>query len=350
MPDGEQITPKNNFFLLGQEEAEKALLGAYNSNKLHNSWLISGVKGIGKATLAYRFARFLLDERRRSFSPASSLATDPDSPANRLVSSGSHPDFKVIERDFIETDRKKVLKAIKDGAALDESELKGLKKSAFIRIDDVRGINEFLAKKSSGDGWRAVIIDSIDDMNPASANALLKILEEPPAKSILLLISHNVGQLLPTIRSRCTKLVLKPLSDNAVASLLRRYRPELDETAVKGITEIASGSIGKALNYADCGALERYRGLSAIIGAGSRFRLQDLLDWVDAAVGSEESFELASELVLKYCYDHILFSRDIEETARAWENAVRVLRQTDSLNMDKKEALINIIGNLCKVM
>lgn len=105
MPDGEQITPKNNFFLLGQEEAEKALLGAYNSNKLHNSWLISGVKGIGKATLAYRFARFLLDERRRSFSPASSLATDPDSPANRLVSSGSHPDFKVIERDFIETDR-----------------------------------------------------------------------------------------------------------------------------------------------------------------------------------------------------------------------------------------------------
>ena len=132
MPDGEQITPKNNFFLLGQEEAEKALLGAYNSNKLHNSWLISGVKGIGKATLAYRFARFLLDERRRSFSPASSLATDPDSPANRLVSSGSHPDFKVIERDFIETDRKKVLKAIKDGAALDESELKGLKKSAFI--------------------------------------------------------------------------------------------------------------------------------------------------------------------------------------------------------------------------
>lgn len=126
-----------------------------------------------------------------------------------------------------------MLKAIKDGAALDESELKGLKKSAFIRIDDVRGSTNFWPK-SSGDGWRAVIIDSIDDMNPASANALLKILEEPPAKSILLLISHNVGQLLPTIRSRCTKLVLKPLSDNAVASLLRRYRPELDEAAVKG--------------------------------------------------------------------------------------------------------------------
>ena len=350
MPDGEQIIPKNNPFLLGQEEAEKALLDAYNSNKLHNSWLISGVKGIGKATLAYRFARFLLDEKRRSFTPATSLATAPDSVSNMLISSGSHPDFKVIERDFIETDRKKVLKAIKDGTALDESELKGLKKSAFIRIDDVRGINEFLTKKSSNDGWRVVIIDSIDDMNTASANALLKILEEPPAKSILLLISHNVGQLLPTIRSRCTKLVLKPLADNAVASLLRRYRPELDETTIKGVTEIASGSIGKALNYVDCGALERYRGLCAVIGAGSRFKLQDLLNWVDASVVSEESFDLASELVLKYCSDHILTSRNIEETARVWENAVKILRQAESLNMDKKEALINIIGNLCKVM
>ena len=350
MPDGEQITPKNNIFLTGQEAAEKALLDAYNSNKLHNSWLISGVKGIGKATLAYRFARFLLDEKRRVFSPASSLATDPGSPSNTLITSNSHPDFKIIERDFIETDRKKVIKAIKDGAALDDSELKGLKRSSVIRIDDVRGINEFLAKKSSADGWRVVIIDSIDDMNAASANALLKILEEPPAKSILLLISHNVGQLLPTIRSRCTKLVLKPLSDNIVASLLRRYRPDLDESTVKGLAEIAGGSIGKALNYADCGALERYRGLKDIIGAGDRFKLRDMLNWVDAAVASEESFDLASELVLKYCSDHILTSRDIEETARAWENAVKVLRQTDSLNMDKKEALINIIGGLCKVM
>ncbi len=350
MPDGEQITPKNNIFLAGQEAAEKAFLDAYNTNKLHNSWLISGVKGIGKATLAYRFARFLLDERRRFSSPASSLATDPGSPSNILITSNSHPDFKVIERDFIETDRKKVMRAIKDGIALDDSELKGLKRSSFIRIDDVREINEFLSKKSSADGWRVVIIDSIDDMNTASANALLKILEEPPAKSILLLISHNVGQLLPTIRSRCTKLVLKPLSDNIVASLLRRYRPSLDEGTVRGLVEIAGGSIGKALNYADCGALERYRGLKEIVGAGDRFKLQDMLDWVDAAVVSEESFDLASELVLKYCSDHILTSRNIEETARTWENAVKVLRQTDSLNMDKKEALINIIGSLCKVM
>lgn len=344
------ILPKNNSYLLGQEKAEQILLEGWRNNSLHNSWLISGIEGIGKATLAYRFAKFLLAADAGKKEQYTSLEISENNPVFKLVVNNAHPDLKIIERDYTDTDRRKILKAIKEGEQLSDEEMKGLKKSAFIRVDDVRTINEFLTKRSADNNWRIVIIDSIDDMNPASANALLKILEEPPAKSILLLISHNVGQLLPTIRSRCTKLVLKPLSDNAVASLLRRYRPELDETAVKGITEIASGSIGKALNYADCGALERYRGLSAIIGAGSRFRLQDLLDWVDAAVGSEESFELASELVLKYCSDHILFSRDIEETARAWENAVRVLRQTDSLNMDKKEALINIIGNLCKVM
>ncbi len=350
MFDDEQMNPKNNFFLLGQEEAEKALLDAYNANKLHNSWLISGVKGIGKSTLAYRFARFLLNERQRKSFPAASLATDPNSAANRLISSCSHPDLKVIERNFVEADRKKVLKAIKDGAAFDESELKGLKKSAVIRVDDVREINEFLTKKSSDDGWRAVIIDSVDDMNLSSANALLKILEEPPVKSVLLLISHNVRQLLPTIRSRCSKLVLKPLTDEAVGCLLRRYRPELTEKTIAEVVQLASGSIGKALNYADCGATERYRELAEIIGLGSRFKLQDLLNWVDAAVETEESFELASELILKYCADHVLASRHIEETVSAWENAVRTLRQTEALNMDKKETLINIIGHLCKVM
>lgn len=350
MSDGEQITPKNNFFLLGQEEAEKTLLEAYNSNKLHNSWLISGVKGIGKATLAYRFARFLLDEKRRNFAPANSLATSPDSKSNALISSNSHPDFKIIERDFIETDRKKVLKAIKDGEALDESELKNLRKSAVIRIDDVRLINEFFSKKSSNDGWRVVIIDSIDDMNTASANALLKILEEPPAKSILLLVSHNIGQLLPTIRSRCNKLVLKPLPDNIVASLIRRYRPSLSEGEIKAVVEIASGSIGKALNYIDCDAVERYNKLGQIVGAGKRFKLQNLLDWVDEAVSSEENFDMASELILKFCSEHIIAASNIEKMAQVWENAVKILRQTESLNMDKKEALINIIVSLCKVI
>lgn len=122
-------------------------------------------------------------------------------------------------------------------------------------LTTVRTINEFLAKKSSNDGWRVVIVDSIDDLNNAGANAILKILEEPPAKTVIMLISHNPNRLLPTIRSRCAKMNLKPLAENEVASLLRRYRPELSEKAVKGLAELSSGSIGKAIRYADqCGA------------------------------------------------------------------------------------------------
>jgi DNA polymerase-3 subunit delta' len=345
MPDDEIVTPQNNFFLLGQEEAEKVVLDSYNNHTLHNSWLISGERGIGKATFAYKFARFLLDPNRSS----KTLNTSPDSQSNHLVSSNSHPDLKIIERDYIETDRKKVLKAIKEGEAMSESELQNLKKSAFIRIDDVRTINDFMAKKSSQDGWRVVIVDSIDDMNTAAANALLKILEEPPAKSVIMLISHNVGKLLPTIKSRCSKLVLRPLDENNLICLLRRYRPDLEEKEIKGIAHIASGSIGKALAYADGNALDMYEGLQKIVFSGAGFKLSELLDWVDTAVASEESLSLAQELILKFCSDNIVGSRDVEETAKVWENAVKCFRLTGSLNMDKRQVLINVIGQLCKI-
>ncbi|MBR1649230.1 MAG: DNA polymerase III subunit delta' [Alphaproteobacteria bacterium] len=345
MPDFDVITPKNNTFLLGQEDAEKAVLEAYNNHKLHNSWLISGEKGIGKATFAYKFARFLLDENR-SFN---SLNTNPESPSNRLISSSSHPDLKVIERDYIETDRKKILKSIKDGEAMSESERQGLKKSAFIRIDDVRTINEFMSKKSSHNGWKVVIIDSIDDMNTASANALLKILEEPPTKSILLLISHNIGRLLPTIKSRCAKLSLKPLSNSDVAVLLRRYRPNLEESDIKSLAGIAAGSIGRALMFADNGALGVYSGLKKLASSGIHFRLDDMLDWTAKAVQSDESYFLAQELIMRFFADMIITAPDVEECALAWEKAMHSFRVTESLNLDRRQTLINIITQLCKM-
>ena len=206
------IEPRTNTYLLGHAEEEQIFLNAWKNRTLHNSWLLCGIEGIGKATLAFRFARFLLaaDERQRD--KYGSLDVSVDSQTYKLVANASHPDLKVIERDFTETDKKKVLKAIKEGERLSDEELKSLKKSAIIKVDDVRTINEFLAKKSSNDGWRVVIVDSIDDLNNAGANAILKILEEPPAKTVIMLISHNPNRLLPTIRSRCAKMNLKPLA------------------------------------------------------------------------------------------------------------------------------------------
>ena len=277
------------------------------------------------------------------------LNTSPDSYANKLITSGSHPDLKVIERDYIEADKKKILKAIKAGEAMDDAELQSLKKSSFIKIDEVRSINEFMSKKSAQDGWRIVIIDSIDDMNAAAANALLKILEEPPAKSMIMLISHNVGKLLPTIKSRCSKLVLKPLADNIVVSLLRRYRPNLSEKEIEGIAKISSGSIGKALIYADNGALKVYEGLQQVVFSGKNFKIDNLLKWVDDVIKDDENYNLSQELILKFCSDNMVGSGHVEEMASLWEDAVHIFKQCDSLNMDRRHVMINIVAKLCKL-
>ena len=258
MEEKTSFEPKDNAYLVGCEEAEKMFLDAWKNNSLHQSWLISGIKGIGKTTFAYKIARFLLSDEKEKKEDLSSLDILPDSNTFRQISKGSHPEFKLIERGYLKTERQKIIKAIKDGNYMSDDELADLKKSSVISVEDVRTINEFLSKKSAEGKWRVVIVDSVDEMNPSSANAILKILEEPPHKALILLISHNPGGLLPTIKSRCAKLHLKPLSENQVASLLRRYRSDLNEDMIKKIVSISGGSIGKAISYADGNALEFY--------------------------------------------------------------------------------------------
>ncbi len=351
MPEGlSYISPRDNSYLLGHEEAENFLLEAWKNNSLHNSWLFSGVEGIGKATLAYKFARFLLSADTSRKDQYVSLDVSPDNQVFKLVSNNAHPDLKIIERDYTDADRRKIIKAIKDGEQLSGEEMQGLKRSAFIRVDDVRTINEFLSKKSSQDGWRVVIVDSIDDMNTASANAILKILEEPPHQTVLLLISHNPNRLLPTIKSRCAKLLLKPLNDANLGSLLRRYRPGLSEPEIKGLVEIGSGSIGKTLNYADNDALGKYEKLKKIVTSGSGFKLAELLSFCDAAVADEDNYYLVQSLILKLIHQLIREVPDIENLARSWDDAIKTFSETDSLNLDRKQALLTVITNLCKRM
>ena len=326
--DNQNLSPRNNNFLIGFEEEEKFLLEAWKKNTLHNSWLFSGVEGIGKATLAYKFAKFVLFADEKDKDKYTSLDIPPQSAVNNLVSST----------------------AIKDGEQLAQEDLKELKKSANIKVDEVRTINEFLSKRSGNDGWRVVIIDSIDDMNTSSANAILKTLEEPPHKALMLLISHNPNRLLPTIKSRCAKLNLKPLSEENVASLLRRYRPNMSEKEIKELTPLSSGSIGKALLYADNDALEVYHRLSQIIYAKEKFALSDLLEFCNTYSSDEESYALVQELILKFIAENIEQASDVNEFARSWEETIKIFNETAALNLDKKQALMNIIINLTKRM
>lgn len=342
------LSPRHNTYLLGHSQAEQDFLNAWKNNSLHNSWLISGIEGIGKATLAYKMARFILSADYQQKDSYTNLDVSPDSSIFKLVANNSHADLKIIERDYTDTDRRKIIKAIKDGAQLNAEEMSGLKKSAVIRIDDVRTINDFLSRRASNDGWRVVIIDSIDEMNNASANAVLKILEEPPYKTLLLLVSHNPQQLLPTIKSRCTKLYLKPLQDGEVASLLRRYRPDMSSADVKKTVAIASGSIGKALNYVDNDALQCYDELCKLIAKGNNFAIAELMDFCNKASADEENYRLTQELILKFLSDNVKQNSNVLALADCWDYALKIFAETSGLNLDKKQALINVIVNICK--
>ena len=346
----EYMSPKDNNFLLGHKEAESVFLNAWKNSSLHNSVLICGEKGIGKATLAYKIIKFLLTADENNKDKYQNIDSDPNNPIVRQIEEGACYNLKVIERDYVEEDKKKIIKAIKDGNPLDEEELAGLRKSAVIKIDEVRTINEFMAKTSYDNNWRIVLIDSIDDMNVNSANALLKILEEPPAKSMLILISHKPDKLLPTIKSRCSRLNLKPLTANDVAILLRRYNTKLSETEVKKIAAMSDGSIGKALVYGDNNFLKYYDGLNKIAFSGMNFKISDTLVFADFAAAEEENYSLAKDVILRFLSENAKSGEKVEALLEIWQDAIKMFEETARINMDKKQTVLALIYRICSVI
>src|SRR5215813_6002225 len=191
--------PWRNSRLLGHKAAEQALLAAHTSGRLHHAWLIAGPRGIGKATLAWRFARYLLAGQAQGGlfgGVADSLEVPADAPGRSLVDARSHPDLFHLRRT-LNPDTGRI--------------------RAEIAVDDVRGLSEFMHMTPAMGEWRVAIVDA--------ANAVLKILEEPPPRAVLLIVAHAPGRLLPTIRSRCRRLALQPLSDDTVIKLLGDYAP-----------------------------------------------------------------------------------------------------------------------------
>src|SRR5689334_10253815 len=194
--------PRANPLLLGHEAAEAVLLEAMRSGRIHHAWLITGPDGVGKATLAYRFARRLL----AGMPTDTSLALDPGHPVFRRVAATAHADLHTVELTINE----------KTG-----------RRRTQIAVDDVRGISSFMGLTPAEGGWRIAIVDGAEEMNQSSSNALLKILEEPPRRAILLLVCAAPGRLLPTIRSRCRRLRLDPLPPEPMERLLADYLPGL---------------------------------------------------------------------------------------------------------------------------
>lgn len=234
--------PATTYALIGHDQPEQAFLEAWTSGRLHHAWLLTGARGVGKATFAWRVARFVLSggagEGGGLFGGGpESLAVSADHHVARMLEAGSHASLRLLARRV--NDRGKLAKEIS--------------------VDQVRELTPFLGIKPAEGDWRVVIVDAADEMNRSAANALLKMLEEPPARTLFLLISHAPGRLLPTIRSRCRRLAFAPLETADVIAVLRRVKPDLAPEEAEELARLAEGAPGRALRFAglDIGKLER---------------------------------------------------------------------------------------------
>ncbi|MEM7319899.1 MAG: DNA polymerase III subunit delta' [Pseudomonadota bacterium] len=264
--------------LFGQEAAEQAFMDSYTSDRLHHGWLLTGPQGVGKATLAWRIARFLLatpqggdDGLFGAPSPPGSLDIDADHPVARRMASGAEPGLAVIRRSLNDQGRVR----------------------NDIVVDDIRKLSRFFGLSATDGGRRIVIVDSADEMNTSAANALLKMLEEPPARTTLLLVSHQPSRLLPTIRSRCRTLRLSALGPKDMRSAVEQTGAILPDNP-DHLTALAAGSVGFALRLINLGGLDIYRELIALMDSLPRLDRQRALALAGASAqrGAAEKFDL----------------------------------------------------------
>jgi DNA polymerase-3 subunit delta' len=283
------LAPRANPDLVGHGEAERELERLYRTGRLPHAILLAGPRGIGKATLAFRFARFLLAQGAAggATSPVAGhpdptgLAVDPQSGVFRRVAAGGHADLLTVERAW--DPRRKRLRG-------------------EILVEEAREIAAFFRLTAAEEGWRVVIVDGAEEMNRNAANAVLKILEEPPARALLLLVSHNPGRLLPTIRSRCRRFDLAPLTVILGAALLRRHRAELAPAEASALAALSSGSVGRALELADAGGLDLYRVLIALLTQTPQVDIGQLHGLADrlARGDADDAYRAGEELLSQF--------------------------------------------------
>ncbi|MDR3517784.1 MAG: DNA polymerase III subunit delta' [Azospirillaceae bacterium] len=377
----EAAAPRCTEDLIGHAAAERALLAAWQSGRLPHAWLITGPAGIGKATLAFRFARFVLSRPGRSRRPEAgalfgtslwgdgtgpetdqretdqpetdqpeTLALSAHHPVFHRIASGGHADLLTVERRF-------------------DEERGRLRRD--VAVDDVRRIAPFLHLTPAEGDWRVVIVDGAERMNESSQNAILKILEEPPTGALLLLVAENGGAMKPTIRSRCRRLALEPLGATALEALIERFRPDLGATDRATLIHLAEGSIGRALDLATAGGVALYKELMTLLGGLPHLDVTSLHGFSDrlARRGAERSYETVSALLIWWLArlargratgqlpaeivpgESALVSRLIAEgTLEAWMEVWEKLNvlfvQAETANLDHKQVMLNALLTL----
>jgi DNA polymerase-3 subunit delta' len=332
--------PRANPLLLGHEAAEATLLEAMRSGRMHHAWLITGPDGVGKATLAYRFARRLL-----AGVPADdTLALDPQHPTFRRVAAGAHADLHTVELAYDEKRRRM---------------------RTQIAVEDVRRISAFMSLTPAEGGWRVAIVDGAEEMNQSSANALLKILEEPPRRAILLLVCGAPGRLLPTIRSRCRRLRLDPLGQEAMDRLLAAYLPDLADDERGRLATVAEGSPGRALLLAEDQGLAITGLVDEVLAALPGLKPQRAYAVADTLARGETAFSNFMDLLragIAAAVRETVRGRADQEQARlvalrpldawgdVWHALTRLQDETERFNLNKRQAVVAGLGMLSGTM
>jgi len=329
--------PRETVSLYGHQDAETTLLDAYRGGQFPHAWLIGGPHGIGKVTLAYRMARFVLAHPLAS-SPAvqnaSSLAVDEEHPAARRIAAGAHGGLLVLERTLND---------------------KGVLRTE-ISVNDTRETLPFFGSTSAEGGWRVCIVDTVDELNANSANALLKVLEEPPAQSLFLLASHAPGRVLPTILSRCRKLPLRPLDAADVArAAADATGSSPDDEALVAAAGRADGSVARALTLLGGETLGLQQKTEALLRTLPQLDPKGMHGLGDSLAGNDRAAFLAFVDTLERWMGAQLRggAGDLPRLARlseVWENISRAVRETQEFNLERKPLVFSVFGMLAEAM
>src|SRR4051794_2215121 len=331
--------PRETMSLFGHREAEMTLLNAYRSGRIPHAWLIGGAQGIGKATLAYRMTRFVLahrDAKAQQVQAAGSLAIDPSHPVARHVAAGAHGGLLTLERTLND---KGVLRTV-------------------ITVDETRETISFFGSTAAVEGWRVCIVDTVDELNANAANALLKVLEEPPRQSLFLLVSHAPARVLPTILSRCRKLPLRPLAaEDVIRAAAQAAQIPPEDPALAEAAAAAEGSVARALTLLGGDALKLQQRTAALLrnlpqvdprelhalgdslGLSDRASLAAFVDSVDRWIAERLRADDANANLPR-----------LARLAEVWEKINRAARDTADYNLERKPLVFSVFGLLAEAI
>ena len=332
------LHPRETYDLIGHQSAEQKFLQAINSGRLHHAWLITGVPGIGKATLAYRMIRRLMGG---SSLLDDSLDISRDDPVAQRIESLGHGDFFLLRRPY---------------------DFKTKKLRSEIPIAETRKLSDFYAHKASEGGWRVCLVDCMDEMNRKAENAILKTLEEPPDRAIIILLSNNPGRLLPTIRSRCLNLQLRPVPKGDIAAWLKRRHPEASDNMIDAAAKLSRGGPGKAtaliantegvlspltrfiasLSNSDPLMDQRISGALSGINA----RAQRALFWEALQDMLQAQAKFAATGDWQGAFKPLPVQKSPEMWESLWQKCHHFQNREAALNMDKKAVMIDVLSSI----